>query len=584
MGRLTWPKLKKHRFFLVLLLVLLLIGCGVTMVVRVFGHYEDIILENQDDQLRGLARSVDRSLDSYLDQYAKDLSYVTHRSEFLQAEETYLSGGGAEALAAQLTDSLLNGHHFTSDLLCLRGEDVLLSSSGQTVFSFPHADWAAGAGPVQPCIAEDGTVYLAFLVDGSGGLRYAALLDLRQLYQSVAGGLTAGTEDHIFLLDAGGQALLHQSAGEIRVDLISELSDGFRDLAGVEALARSQAEGTEASLFYQVPALGQEKAYTARMAAVPADGNNGVFAVGVSMDYDSVTRPIRLAAIRLTAYSSMVILGILLLAALTLWAGRHTARTQKELALLQEKNAAMEALNRQTQELAHHQRLETIGTLTSSIAHEFNNLLTPIMGYSILVLEQLPPEAEELYDNVLEIYDSSRKAKEIISRLSDLSRKNTALTFQDIAPDELVRKVLSVASPVRPNHVEVHTRLDCQDARIHGNEIQLSQMLLNLILNSYHALEPDGGILTVSTWSTGKEVFFRVADTGVGIPKEVLPHIFEPFYTTKERGKGTGLGLAIVHQVVEDHKASIQVDTASGQGTAITVRFPMSPTGEEDRP
>ena len=83
----------------------------------------------------------------------------------------------------------------------------------------------------------------------------------------------------------------------------------------------------------------------------------------------------------------------------------------------------MEALNRKNQELAHHDRLQTIGTLTSSIAHEFNNLLTPIMGYSILVLEQLPSDAEELYDNVLEIYNSSRKAKEIIARLSDLSRK-----------------------------------------------------------------------------------------------------------------------------------------------------------------
>lgn len=103
--------------------------------------------------------------------------------------------------------------------------------------------------------------------------------------------------------------------------------------------------------------------------------------------------------------------------------------------------------------------LQTIGTLTSSIAHEFNNLLTPIMGYSILVLEQLPSDAEELYDNVLEIYNSSRKAKEIIARLSDLSRKNTSLTFQYVSPDELVRKVLAVASPARPPHVEVRTDL-----------------------------------------------------------------------------------------------------------------------------
>ena len=141
-----------------------------------------------------------------------------------------------------------------------------------------------------------------------------------------------------------------------------------------------------------------------------------------------------------------------MLAGLNLRSRRRNERAQRELALLQEKNAAMEALNRKNQELAHHDRLQTIGTLTSSIAHEFNNLLTPIMGYSILVLEQLPSDAEELYDNVLEIYNSSRKAKEIIARLSDLSRKNTSLTFQYVSPDELVRKVLAVASPARPPH------------------------------------------------------------------------------------------------------------------------------------
>ena len=271
------------------------------------------------------------------------------------------------------------------------------------------------------------------------------------------------------------------------------------------------------------------------MAVIPAAGNNGIFAVGVSEDFDQVSRPIRRSALLLTTGGGLVIAGVLLLAGLNLRSGRRNERAQRELALLQEKNAAMEALNRKNQELAHHDRLQTIGTLTSSIAHEFNNLLTPIMGYSLLVLEQLPSDAEELYDNVLEIYNSSRKAKEIIARLSDLSRKNTSLTFQYVSPDELVRKVLAVASPARPPHVEVRTDLACRHLWLRGNEIQLSQMLLNLILNAYHAMEPGGGTLTVATRPEGEFLCFQVSDTGSGISPEVLPHIFEPFFTTKER-------------------------------------------------
>ena len=95
----------------------------------------------------------------------------------------------------------------------------------------------------------------------------------------------------------------------------------------------------------------------------------------------------------------------------------------REVDQLQRRKEAMEALNRETAELAHHQRLETIGTLTSSIAHEFNNLLTPIMGYSMLALEKIPPEEEDLYDSIVEIYESSRKAKVLISRLNNRPKK-----------------------------------------------------------------------------------------------------------------------------------------------------------------
>ena len=178
--------------------------------------------------------------------------------------------------------------------------------------------------------------------------------------------------------------------------------------------------------------------------------------------------------------------------------------------------------------------------------------------------------------------ESEQKAKEIIARLSDLSRKNTSLTFQYVSPDELVRKVLAVASPARPPHVEVRTDLACRHLWLRGNEIQLSQMLLNLILNAYHAMEPGGGTLTVATRPEGEFLCFQVSDTGSGISPEGLPHIFEPFFTTKERGKGTGLGLAIVRQVMEEHKGTIAIDTAPGRGTTMLLRFPTITPPEED--
>lgn len=282
------------------------------------------------------------------------------------------------------------------------------------------------------------------------------------------------------------------------------------------------------------------------------------------------------AAFRILIHGSMAVVGVGILLLLFLHMIRRTARIQREAEAMRRKNQAMEALNRQTQQLAHHQRLEIIGTLTSSIAHEFNNLLTPIMGYSLMALEKLPPEEEDLYDDILEIYNSSRKAKTIIARLSDLSRKNTGMTFREVSVDDVVRKTLDVATPAKPHKVQVKLDLNCWDQRLQANEIQLNQLLLNLVLNGFHAMGDQDGTLTIATSFDETYIHIRVEDTGCGIPEEIRPRIFEPFFTTKETGKGTGLGLAIVAQVVEDHRGKITVESREGEGTAFTVSLPRT--------
>ena len=115
---------------------------------------------------------------------------------------------------------------------------------------------------------------------------------------------------------------------------------------------------------------------------------------------------------------------------------------------------------------------------------------------------------------------------------------------------------------------------------ISANELQLSQLLLNLILNGFHAMQDSGGLMTVDTWFDEDSVFLSVSDTGCGIPENILPHIFDPFFTTKEEGKGIGLGLAIAAQVVEEHHGSIHVDSQVGKGSEFTVSLPRRTEAE----
>lgn len=571
----------RRRFFLTLGLTLALVVTGLVMIGRVFQEYESIILTGQDDQMLGLARSVDRSVDSYLSRYRSNLIYVTRQRGFQAAVETWRETGDSGPLLSRMREVLALQDNMITAMLALRDGEAVLSTEGENTYRIPgQAGMAEGEAAVRPCIDASGEIRLAFVRELGDGLSVAALLDLSAFYQRVAGELTFGTQDRILLLDAGGQALLHDPMGTVRVDAVEELDERTCDFGGLTYLLQRQSLGEQGAAFYEGHDCGTNTDYAARIAAIPATaGTNGIFAVGVSVNYDEVVAPLHLAAVRLLAYGCMVAAGVLLLVGLTLRTRRRSEADLREVAVLREKNEAMEALNRKTQELAHHQRLETIGTLTSSIAHEFNNLLTPIMGYSMLTLEKLPQEETDLYDNVLEIYNASRKAKEIISRLSDLSRKNTGLTFQYTPPDELVRRVLEAAAPARPCGVEVKVEPGCSGLWLYGNEIQLSQMLLNLVLNAFQAMGRAGGVLTVSTRAEGGRVFLRVADTGPGIPAEALPRIFEPFYTTKEVGKGTGLGLAIVRQVVEEHGGEVRVETAPGQGAAFEVSLPLSGTG-----
>lgn len=297
-------------------------------------------------------------------------------------------------------------------------------------------------------------------------------------------------------------------------------------------------------------------------------------------DHAAVLRWLKMAALYLTIGGGMIVAGAGTLIMAFLRVLRKAEAVGKEAETLLRKNKEMEELYQKTQRLAHHQRLQMIGTLTSSISHEFNNLLTPIMGYSMMALEKLPSDDTELYDGILEIYHTSLKAKEIISRLSDLSRKNTDDTFRQASVDDLIRKTLAVAKPAKPEAVEIKLDLNCWEQRILANEIQICQMVLNLIINGFHAMGEKAGVLSISTSFNETHVKISVGDTGHGIPPEILPDIFTPFFTTKEMGEGTGLGLSIVAQVVEDHQGEIQVETKINCGTTFIISLPRVRTEE----
>lgn len=279
---------------------------------------------------------------------------------------------------------------------------------------------------------------------------------------------------------------------------------------------------------------------------------------------------------QLQASVLMVVFGTVVILRRMIGNARKNEEIREKLALLEEENRAAEELRKRSMELEHLQRLETIGTMTSGIAHEFGNILTPIMGYSQMSMDMVDPEDTELLENLSEIYDASSRAKKIIQQLSALSRKEAASRFELLSPDEILRKTEEMYAVTFPENVLLKKDYRCPKKCILGDETQLGQVALNLVINAVQAMKAKGGTLFIRTEKGENDVRMIFADTGPGISAENLKQIFTPFFTTKENGSGTGLGLATSQHIIEEHGGEITVESKVGEGTVFTVILPLA--------
>jgi two-component system cell cycle sensor histidine kinase/response regulator CckA len=237
--------------------------------------------------------------------------------------------------------------------------------------------------------------------------------------------------------------------------------------------------------------------------------------------------------------------------------------------------------------LMRSKKLEAVGTLAAGMAHDFNNLLTAVLGYSGIILKQVP-EDDPLYKPVTVIHEAAKRGAELGRKILTFARKEK----REVKPVNLNSIVMQSAELIRtsvPGNIEIVTRLCDPLPHTAADPSQLHQMIMNLAMNARDAM-PDGGRLTLETSLadpvngmdrhsssvTAGFITLSVSDTGVGIDAETQAKIFDPFFTTKEVGKGTGLGLYIVHSIVSNHGGYINVYSEPQQGTRFNVYLPMA--------
>lgn len=239
------------------------------------------------------------------------------------------------------------------------------------------------------------------------------------------------------------------------------------------------------------------------------------------------------------------------------------------------------------EQLRQAQKMEAIGTLAGGIAHDFNNILTAIMGYSELCLMEIDAESP-LRSKVEAIARSGDRAKELVYQILAFSRSDKQVTVP-VRIDLILNETLKLLRPAIPSSIDIELKIETKNSVL-GEPTRLHQIVMNLCTNAYQAMDETDGTLKIalrtvvmtrdanmiSDLSPGTYVELTVADNGSGMSQDTISRIFDPYFTTKAKGKGTGMGLAVVHGIVKNHGGAITVTSEVGKGTEFKVFLPTT--------
>ncbi len=238
-------------------------------------------------------------------------------------------------------------------------------------------------------------------------------------------------------------------------------------------------------------------------------------------------------------------------------------------------------------QLMQAQKMESLGILAGSIAHDFNNIITVIKGYTDILLTNLKVDDPQR-KNVEKIQQANKQAMLLIRQIQAFSHK------QEIQPQVIdinvaIMNISEMLQRLISKKIRLKFNLARQISNVMIDIVQVEQVIMNLVVNARDAMLPAGGDLTINTLNAelnaqqlmghedvkpGKYVMLSVKDTGIGMDPQTKARIFEPFFTTKPRDKGTGLGLSTVYGIVKQNTGHIEVETAAGEGTTFNIYFP----------
>lgn len=576
-----------------------------------YDEYKKAIVVQQQQQMLGIAKSISRSIWLFNDDIEDGIKAVTLDKDFIKSI-SYIEDGkmldvydkrikayyeaktgevdsicfynGSGRLITQYPKNLQN-----SDSVVEKDINIAISKK-KTYIGEVHLDKSKNIfiyNVYQPVFDGDnfkGVISVGVKVDA--------------IYNKLIAPVKVGEKGYALVKDQNGIIIMHQLKDQVGIDVIETRKQlhpelDFREL---ETLIDNQLKGEEGVAIYHSYWWAEEspdkslKKVKKLNAYTPIKLGDYLWVVAVTMDYDEVQKPINRFSVIIIGIVIMIIVIIYFFISKLFKMKKYKEELEKETQYLRVLNESSEKLRKKEAELYHSHKLKMIGTLAGGIAHDINNLLTPILGYSELLLMRTS-EDEEYYEDVEEILKASKKGKELIEQILLFSRndKDTA-KIELVNINEATRETIKLLKAVIHNNIVIKEDINKDCGYVRANFTQIHQVIFNLCTNAYQSIKDKQGTVEISLKTidgieaiginkllSGKQnyVELMIKDTGCGMNEETKERIFDPFFTTKEVGKGSGLGLFVVQSIVDKYKGIITVDSEIGKGSCFKVYLPL---------
>lgn len=569
------------------LLLIVVIFAGV----RVWGKYEKTLMDNQVDQLKMTAQILSENMENSFQEY-EDVF------DFLSGVEKYSDSEG------MLQDYLDAQDGFVCDIFWEDETGRYLKSMKGKQYQNPLKLAQMNEGSLVYQIEDkSGYKYLMMKNAGNSDRQLCIVIDEERYYNRIISGIRIGENGYIVIKNAQGKILMHPDSEQWGIDVIDGRKEMYPDLdySSLEQMIEEQKSGEAGvsqyySYWWTDPDLPRVKKIS---AYAPVWLGNDFLVVSAVVDYDDLYIPIQNGFTGLLKIFGVVVFILfgLFIGAARLFMGKKMA--ESEIIYLKELNGLLEEVHQNEETIAHQQRLQIMGTMTGGIAHEFNNFLTPIMGYAELLMMELPEDSEE-YENVMEIYEASEKAKDVVRQISTLSRKNVETVYKEVEVQKMLQRAVKMVESVCPQNIQFTSELEFDSENILGNATQINQVILNICVNAVHAIGKNEGDIKIygrkiayvsipeeikcklhDTWQN--YIWLQICDNGCGMDSETLRQIFNPFFTTKKGGEGTGLGLALAEQIITSHRGYLYAESKVGEGSTFHIYIPvLEESGEKE--